>query len=410
MVYVTEVCAFKFNLFLISEEQDDTTNIIISSPQPPQWQRVPQEKNRKRKKLNQTPSPEGLQTSNSFGILPIETDEDIAKTKIKKQSKPPPIILYGVEDVGKLTELLKTVVEREQFTYKIISRHQIRISCLDVEVYKKLISIVREKGLIGHTFTRKDQKNYRIVIRNLHHSTPIDEIIEAVESTGNKVAGEIINIKYGPEKIPTSTFFVNVLPGPKNKDLKSLRYIYHQSVIIEDPKKKKTIVQCQRCQQYGHSKNNCMRPYRCVKCAQQHKTSDCTKTDRTTPAKCALCQGAHPANYKGCEVYKEILARKLAPQLHQKTKEPHNVVHVEENIGNKPKRTYAATIRKNTSPPSENLDDPPNWQKKKDKVTDTEKSTIEKMLIKQNEQFQMILQQVSTLMQLMTKLLEKLTK
>ena len=53
-----------------------------------------------------------------------------------------------------------------------------------------------------------------------------------------------------------------------------------------------------------------MRPFHCVKCAQSHKTSDCPKRDRNTPAQCALCHGSHPANYKGCEVYREILARK----------------------------------------------------------------------------------------------------
>ncbi|GBP92632.1 hypothetical protein EVAR_62205_1 [Eumeta japonica] len=53
-----------------------------------------------------------------------------------------------------------------------------------------------------------------------------------------------------------------------------------------------------------------MRPYRCVKCGEGHKSSECKKKDRTTPAKCALCSCDHPANYKGCEIYKEILARR----------------------------------------------------------------------------------------------------
>lgn len=98
--------------------------------------------------------------------------------------------------------------------------------------------------------------------------------------------------------------------------MKNLKYINHQSIIIEEPRKRKSIVQCQKCQQYGHSKNYCMRPYRCVKCAQGHRTADCPKTDRNTPAKCALCLGAHPSNYKGCEVYKEILSRKSNKQTH----------------------------------------------------------------------------------------------
>ncbi|GBP05707.1 Nucleic-acid-binding protein from transposon X-element [Eumeta japonica] len=147
-------------------------------------------------------------------------------------------------------------------------------------------------------------------IKDLHHSTPHDAIIEAIEATNNRVKGEIINARYGPDKKPTSTFFVNIEPSINNPAVKSIKYIFNQKVKIEDPRKSKTIVQCQRCQQYGHSKNNCMRPYRCVKCGEGHKSSECKKKDRTTPAKCALCSCDHPANYKGCEIYKEILARR----------------------------------------------------------------------------------------------------
>jgi hypothetical protein len=86
------------------------------------------------------------------------------------------------------------------------------------------------------------------------------------------------------------------------------RYIYHQKVKIEDPRRSNTPVQCTRCQQIGHTKNNCMRPFRCVKCAGPHNTLDCTK-DKNTPAKCALCLGSHPASYRGCQVYREIHAR-----------------------------------------------------------------------------------------------------
>lgn len=42
------------------------------------------------------------------------------------------------------------------------------------------------------------------------------------------------------------------------------------------------------------------------KITENHKTSDCPKSGRTTSDKCALCSGGHPANYKGCKVYAEI--------------------------------------------------------------------------------------------------------
>ncbi|GJQ78615.1 hypothetical protein Trydic_g11722 [Trypoxylus dichotomus] len=59
------------------------------------------------------------------------------------------------------------------------------------------------------------------------------------------------------------------------------------------------VTQCHRCQLYGHGQRNCHAAAVRVKCAGPHQTAECTKR-RDAPAKCALCQGSHTANYKGC--------------------------------------------------------------------------------------------------------------
>lgn len=375
-------------------------NLELITSKPPDWQRVPVPRNHKRKKISQSPSPEGLKTQNRYKNLPVD-EKDSSDPIEKRPSKPPPIILYGIEDVNKLTELLEPAADPDLFTFKIVNRNQLRVSCKDITTYKKLITVVRENGLIGHTFNLKDQRCFRIVIKNLHHTTPHSSIAEEIERTGNNIYGEIINAKYGPDKKPTSTFFVNIDPGPNNKAVKDIKYIYHQSVVIEDPKKRTTIPQCQRCQQYGHSKNYCMRPYRCVKCALGHKTADCPKKDRNTPAKCALCEGAHPANYKGCAVYREILARRMPQRpTHKNTTSPpletKNTTHEKPETPRESKSngTYAERLKKTKEPQPE---------------TGTY-NKIEEMLLKQSEQFDLILQQMSTLMSLITTLLGKISK
>lgn len=371
---------------------------------PPPWQRVPTIRGTKRKKVS-SPSPDKIDVSNRFRGLPADEKEDDVDLP-KKIPKPPPIILYGIEDVSKLTEVLEGVVSKNDFTYKVVNQNQLRIACFNVETYKHVIDTVRGKGLIGHTFNRKDKRPYRIVIRNLHHTTPISIIKETLEGTGNTVVGEIINAKYGPEKKPTSTFFVNLAQGPNNKVVKNVRYIYHQSIIIEDPRKRKAIAQCQRCQQYGHTKNYCMRPYRCVKCAQPHKTADCPKRDRNTPAKCALCLGDHPANYKGCEVYKEILARKTNKPTYTKQK-------VNSEIVANPTTEILPQINLERTRPTEVTDINKrqryndtlrgiNNNNNEDKPTSTR--TIEEMFLKQTEKMDLILQQMSTLISLITTL------
>jgi hypothetical protein len=80
----------------------------------------------------------------------------------------------------------------------------------------------------------------------------------------------------------------------------------HCRIRIESPRRKHTIIQCTRCQDYGHSKSYCTRPFNCVKCGGPHDTTTCKKT-RETQAKCVLCNGNDPANYKGCTVYRDLI-------------------------------------------------------------------------------------------------------
>ena len=41
---------------------------------------------------------------------------------------------------------------------------------------------------------------------------------------------------------------------------------------------------------------------KCVKCASDHSTRECTK-DLISPATCSNCNGSHPANYRQCPKY-----------------------------------------------------------------------------------------------------------
>jgi hypothetical protein len=76
-------------------------------------------------------------------------------------------------------------------------------------------------------------------------------------------------------------------------------------IVVEAPRKKNYIVQCTRCQSYGHTKSYCSRPYVCVKCGGEHNSTVCTK-DTAAPATRALCGGEYPASYKGCIIYKNL--------------------------------------------------------------------------------------------------------
>jgi uncharacterized protein YfdQ (DUF2303 family) len=47
----------------------------------------------------------------------------------------------------------------------------------------------------------------------------------------------------------------------------------------------------------------------CVKCGGPHNSTTCAKS-KETPARCGLCDGDHPANYKSCTYYHNLLQNK----------------------------------------------------------------------------------------------------
>lgn len=63
------------------------------------------------------------------------------------------------------------------------------------------------------------------------------------------------------------------------------------------------------CQECGHTRSYSGYPSRCVRCGAFHPSFDCPNPPGTPP-KCALCQGSHPASYRGCSVYKYLQRHK----------------------------------------------------------------------------------------------------
>lgn len=118
----------------------------------------------------------------------------------------------------------------------------------------------------------------------------------------------VTNIKHHQTKTPLP-LFVDIEPNGSACDIFSLTPLLHTKIKVEEPYKPKSISQCLNCQEYGHTRAYCGYPARCVHCNAFHPSTECTKS-RDSPAKCALCSRDHPANYRGCNVYRELQRRK----------------------------------------------------------------------------------------------------
>lgn len=285
-----------------------------------------------------------ISTGNRFKPLetPTATEEKVAEVKVVK---PPPIFLPGVNDICPLNKLLNDNIGAE-YSLKILRFNEVKIQVNSEDAFSKMVKIFQEQRRLFHTYQMKSQRKYRVVIRNLHHSTNIDEIKEELEVQGHEVAN-VHNIRHRATKEPLSMFYVDLVPSQNNKKVFDIKTINHTRIVIEPPRQKRETPQCTRCQRYGHTKAYCFRDPRCVKCGDYHLTKNCQK-NKDTDAVCALCCGKHPANYKGCEVYKQLQERKY-PALRPKSNYfPQTSKPILRNSLTNPNVSFAQAVRGET--------------------------------------------------------------
>jgi len=105
-------------------------------------------------------------------------------------------------------------------------------------------------------------------------------------------------------------FFVDIEPSPTNSDICKLTSLCYTKIKVKITHPKKQIPQCHRCQMYDHTRGYCNHSPRCVRCGEHHESITCTK-DPSTPAKCALCGGNYPANFRSCQSHVNLKKRLL---------------------------------------------------------------------------------------------------
>lgn len=355
---------------------------------------------------NPNPNPNfAVETNNRFEAIsePDQMDENTTTSESQaREPKPPPIFIPDVMKVNDMVQSIEAVIPKDSYTYKCLERNKIKINPVTVEAYRKLVHKLKELNINFHTYQIKQDKAYRVVLKNMHFSTDVSDIRSALETHGFRVRN-ITNARQYKTKLPLSMFFVDLEPNANNKEIYNLKFLLNAKITFEPPHKRTDIVQCKKCQQYGHTKTYCWLPFKCVKCGQGHNTLTCTKPT-TTPPKCALCDGDHPANYKGCAIYRE-LKRKSSQNLTAKPATRGQAVPAPQRIREQrptspspsgqasPKRTYAQVISNtNTAPEGGN---------NLNETLHNFFSKFEKLMLQQAEQ-------IGTLMNLLSTVVSKL--
>lgn len=239
---------------------------------------------------------------NAYECL-TENDDIIEKDENTTTKLPPIVVKTGMSLKAFISEVNNYVNKGSDISFKV-GRQQISIYTTKSEDYKTVIEKLKSKNFEFHTFSPKEDRAKRLVIKGLSCEFTSVEVEDELKKLGLETIK--VNNMYKAKNTPSNMFLVSL---PKTTQLNTIlktnkyKYICYQKVQwCKYIPQNNNAVQCYRCQRFGHSSSNCNYIHRCVKCTNLHEAGKCPKTEDDV-VKCTNCDGEHPANYRQCPNY-----------------------------------------------------------------------------------------------------------
>lgn len=137
------------------------------------------------KKTNEPPY---FTSSNRYSLLTtnekmdLEPDYEINETPSPPLlPPPPPIFVTSPINFITLCKNFKQITETEGFFCKFNTKN-VKIKLFFASSCCTAIKMLNDNNLEYHTYQTHEEKSYRVVIRNLHHTIPTDYVKEEIEN------------------------------------------------------------------------------------------------------------------------------------------------------------------------------------------------------------------------------------
>jgi len=139
-----------------------------------------------------------------------------------------------------MVKYLTETLEEEQYYCKALPNETVKINVNTSDSYRRLIKRLQDDKIAHHTYQVREERAYRVVLRNLHHSFAPNEIQAELETLGHKVRN-VLNICHRVTREPLPLDSVDLEPHDNNKTIYDLKFLCNMKIIVEAPRKKKII-------------------------------------------------------------------------------------------------------------------------------------------------------------------------
>lgn len=216
-----------------------------------------------------------------------------SSTQIKQQK----IVPIFLKEKEKWTTVQQIILKNKINTTKCrMTATSIQIDPATAEDYRNLKKVLQSENIQFFTFDLPSEKKLKVVIRGVITQLSEEEIKKDLEEQGYP-ATRVIRMK-GRQGTVIPLVLVEI--DKQFKTIYDIRNCCGLAVKIESLRLRNNIIQCHRCQLFGHTQKNCNVQYQCMKCGEPHSTHLCTKPKTTAP-KCANCSGEHLSTYLYCK-------------------------------------------------------------------------------------------------------------
>jgi hypothetical protein len=167
--------------------------------------------------------PPSTETSNRFSAL-MEADSADRQHNADPENppKPPPIYIQDITTIPPLLQLLEQVAPRKYETKALANK--VKVQPITSNSYRAIIKALAVKCTEFHTYKPKEDRSYKVMLKNMHYSINPADIKTEIEKLGHTVTN-IWNIKQNRNKLPLSMFLVEFKPAPNNKDIFLVEYL-----------------------------------------------------------------------------------------------------------------------------------------------------------------------------------------
>ena len=230
--------------------------------------------------------------------MQVAEEHQTEEARLTQKKNMPPVIIKAIKiDHAKVVRGMTNLC-KSQVHIKYINENQVKVHTTTEQDFRSLTNHLTKKSIQFQSFTPKNEKPKKLVMKGLPEINNQDIIDEL--KTHDVICTEISIIK--KKDAPMPAFPTRLLTFENKTDIskvKKIRYISYTKVTWQEYVNKKGTSQCHRCQLPGHGSRYCNLLPACVKCGQNHLTKDCTKPAEDAP-RCVNCEGEHPASYSGC--------------------------------------------------------------------------------------------------------------